>query len=231
MLVCVFVTIDTLSLPHKNPIIVRYSVFFCCCLVCWLVCLLCLSYTVPFSLFVKCGFYYFVCWRFVMCIWLALHVHVYQILFCKCLSNTSLSFWYPHLYIYMFVYSSMVYGCMNEFVCSCSFQVYLLPVQKHSHHFSFEVEVEDEHSDLVCILFIFSLFSYSLFFILILIYLFFLVLSSFLLLFYHSSWFWLESTRIHIHTQNVEEVTGKKQTKHKRHIIKALHDNEQFHNI
>lgn len=58
---------------------------------------------------------------------------------------------------------------MNEVICSCSFQVYLLPVQKHFHHFSFDVEVE--HSDLVCILFIFSfslplfLFSHSYLFI------------------------------------------------------------------
>lgn len=44
---------------------------------------------------------------------------------------------------------------MNEVICSCSIQVYLLPVQKHSHHFS--LDVEDEHSDLACSLFIFSL--------------------------------------------------------------------------
>lgn len=224
MLVCVFVTIDTLSLPHKNPIIVRYSVFFLFGMLVGLFAL----FVVHGSIFVKCGFYYFVCWRFVMCIWLTLHVHVYQILFCKCLSNTSLSFWYPHSYIYLCINTVAWCVWMYEWSCLFVFVSSLFASCPETFPITFHSKSKT-NIPIWCVFYLFSLFSYSLFFILILIYLFFsfriIIILPFIVIL----------TRIdknsYTYTKRGREVTGKKQTKHKRHIIKALHDNEQFHNI
>lgn len=81
-------------------------------------------------------------------------------------------------------------------------------------------------------LFIFSLFLFALFHFHFHSYLFFYVFLRFC----HSSWFSVASTRIYTYTDKYTthktcKKWKKEQTKHKRHIIKALHDNEQFHNI